>query len=93
MWPSLARLLTHLSELIALQQEQNALLRELLRAQGVTPQTPRTKFSLAPTAPPRRAQRLTAADVTQVTRETWIAQEEREQSAIEAPWRVPEPMP
>lgn len=87
MWDRLVRLSTPLSTLIALLQEQNSLLRELLRAQGVSPQTPRTPYSLPPPPPVRRAARLTARDVQQVTRETWIEQELRAREKIDAPWR------
>lgn len=63
----------------ALLEEQNGLLRELLRAQGRTPLTP---MAGVPKPPPKDA-----SAVSRVTRMDVVNREQRARAERDAPWR------
>ena len=68
--------------LCRLMEEQNSLLRELIQAQGIIPQTRRTGV-------PRPDVRIrTASDVSRATRHH-IVQEDLRHRMEQAPWRTP----
>lgn len=73
--------------LCRLMEEQNSLLRELIQAQGIIPQTRRTGV---PRAAPGRL--YTDKDVSHATREG-ILEEDLKRRMAQAPWRTPESGP
>lgn len=67
--------------LIALQQETNSLLRELIQAVGRAPRTPRTGLP----SPPQRVR--TGQDVVVAGRKAVLEHEREEIERLTAPWR------
>lgn len=86
MWLSdLTQLPGLVRDLIALQQETNLLLRELIAAQtGKRAEALRTRLSMDPHRP-----RLTASAVTRHSREDWARIQDQERARTTAPWRDP----
>ena len=79
-----------LREWVALQREQNSLLRELIWA--LTHQPPKTQRLLpASEDGPGKIRLRTDRDVSFVGRTDWKEAQEKEKEAVDAPWRTPPP--